>query len=425
MASLRTRPDTGELFVDFTVDGVRHRERLGLVDTPGNRVTAQRRLACLEQDLADGCFVWARHFPHRRRRRAPSAGHPPTGPIGNPPPLLAHWARQWLLEREPLWRPATRRALHLRIERHLIPTFGSTRVDQIEPQAIWEFRARLAHCRVGREVLRAPASVNRILDTLLRILSDAAARFGFALLRREFGRLKVSRPDARPFTLAEVRRLVDAAPAGFGDYLQVRFFTGLRTGEIDGLKWEHVDFKNGGIRVRETWSLRQTQVPKSDAARRSIEMSAPVREALERQKARTWERSPYVFCSRTGGPLATNNVTDRLWRPLLTRLGLAYRRMYQTRHTAASLWLDAHENPTWIARQLGHASPELLFETYARFTPNLTRRDGTGFERLIARAWADPAPGASAMPPTPPTRLPTRRSRPLAADAKSPQQALF
>lgn len=419
MASLSTRSDTGELFVDFTVEGVRHREHLGLVDTPANRVTAQRRLACLEQDLADGCFVWTRHFPHRRRRRAP------TGPVGSPPPSLATWARQWLLEREPLWRPATRRGLRLRIERHLLPTFGDARVDQIEPQAIWEFRARLAHCRVGREALRAPASVNRILDTLLRILSDAAARFGFAPLRREFGRLKVPRSDVRPFTLAEVRRLVDAAPAWFGDYLRVRFFTGLRTGEIDGLKWEHVDLQNGEIRVRETWSLRQTQAPKSDAARRSVEMSAPVREALERQKARTLEHSSYVFCSRTGGPLATNNVTDRLWRPLLKGLGLAYRRIYQTRHTAASLWLDAHENPAWIARQLGHASPELLFETYARFVPNLTRSDGAAFARLIAQAWGAPERPAEPPPPTPPTGQPTRRSRPRAANPMSPQQELF
>ena len=57
-------------------------------------------------------------------------------------------------------------------------------------------------------------------------------------------------------------------------------------------------------------------------------------------------------------------------------------RPYQTRHTAATLWLAAGENPEWIARQLGH-SAQMLFSTYARFVPNLTRRDGSAFEALL------------------------------------------
>src|SRR5438874_6504417 len=51
--------------------------------------------------------------------------------------------------------------------------------------------------------------------------------------------------------------------------------------------------------------------------------------------------------------------------------------MYQTRHTFASNALAAGESPTWVARMLGHATPEMLFKVYARFIPNLTRRDGS------------------------------------------------
>jgi integrase len=59
------------------------------------------------------------------------------------------------------------------------------------------------------------------------------------------------------------------------------------------------------------------------------------------------------------------------------------RRPYQTRHTAATLWLASGENPQWIARQLGHSSTEMLFSVYSRFVPNLTRKDGSAFERLL------------------------------------------
>ena len=53
------------------------------------------------------------------------------------------------------------------------------------------------------------------------------------------------------------------------------------------------------------------------------------------------------------------------------------------RHTAATLWLAAGENPEWVARQLGHTSTEMLFKTYSRFVPNITRRDGSAMDRLL------------------------------------------
>jgi integrase len=54
------------------------------------------------------------------------------------------------------------------------------------------------------------------------------------------------------------------------------------------------------------------------------------------------------------------------------------------RHTCATLWLAAGENPEWIARQLGHTTTEMLFRVYSRYVPNLTRRDGSAFDSLVS-----------------------------------------
>jgi integrase len=91
-----------------------------------------------------------------------------------------------------------------------------------------------------------------------------------------------------------------------------------------------------------------------------------------------------VFCNRDGAPIDLDNFTNRVWYPLLRHLGLDKRRPYQTRHTAATLWLASGENPEWVARQLGHATTEMLFKTYSRYVPNLTRSDGAAMERLLA-----------------------------------------
>ncbi|MDD2721939.1 MAG: hypothetical protein PHH47_11595 [Gallionella sp.] len=71
---------------------------------------------------------------------------------------------------------------------------------------------------------------------------------------------------------------------------------------------------------------------------------------------------------------------------LLRHLDFERRRLYQTRHAAATLWLASGESPQWIVRQLGHTATEMLFRVYSRYVPNLTRRDGSAFERLLLQS---------------------------------------
>lgn len=137
-------------------------------------------------------------------------------------------------------------------------------------------------------------------------------------------------------------------------------------------------------------------------------MNEAVYQALCRQAQATRKISLFVFCNREGKPLDHVNVTKRVWYPLLRHLGLTLRRPYQTRHTAATLWLGSGENPQWIARQMGHASTEMLFKVYARFVPNLTRQDGSAFERLLLQS------GTVAATPVPDPVVPATAPAPLA-----------
>lgn len=111
-------------------------------------------------------------------------------------------------------------------------------------------------------------------------------------------------------------------------------------------------------------------------------MSAPVMDALGRQRDVTGDRE-FVFCNQAGNPHCHRNVTKRVWYPILRHLGLRKRRPYQSRHTTATLWLASGENAEWVAKQLGHTTTEMLFRRYSRFIPNLTRSDGSAFQRLL------------------------------------------
>jgi len=221
------------------------------------------------------------------------------------------------------------------------------------------------------------------MKILRMVISEAADRFDFTSPFRGVKPLKKPKTHIEPFTMTEVNLILATVRTDFKAYYSIRFFTGMRTAEIDGLKWKYVDFDRRQILIRETIVLGRVETTKTDGSQREIDMSQPVFEALQQQWQATGNKNDYVFANKAGKPLEYNNVSRRIWHPLLRFLNMPRRKAYQTRHTAATLWLAAGENPEWIARQLGHSTTEMLFRVYSRYVPNLTRKDGSAFERLL------------------------------------------
>lgn len=220
------------------------------------------------------------------------------------------------------------------------------------------------------------------MTPLRMIMHEAANRYNFSSPYEGIKSLKVPRTHVEPFSIEEVRLILQTVRPDFKNYYTVRFFTGMRTSEIDGLQWDAVDFIRRQVIVKRGLVRGLIQDTKNDSSYRAIDMNDLTMEALKAQQKITGGQS-YVFCTRAGTPLSHNNVTKRVWYPLLRHLDITQRRPYQTRHTAATLWLAAGESPEWIARQMGHTTTEMLFRVYSRYVPNLTRQDGSAFARLI------------------------------------------
>ena len=194
--------------------------------------------------------------------------------------------------------------------------------------------------------------------------------------------MPVPRTHVEPFDLDEVQTILETVRPDFKNYYTVRFFTGLRTGEIDGLTWQNVDLTRRQLLIRQSLVNGKLGPTKTDGSTREVQLSEPVIAALRDQQCVKCKHD-LVFCNSVGEALSHNNVTKRVWYPLLNHLGLKKRRPYQTRHTAASLWLASGEQPEFVARQLGHTTTEMLFRRYSRYIPNITRKDGSAFEQLL------------------------------------------
>ena len=398
MASIQLRKETGTLIIDFYNQGVRCREQTALPDISANRKRLQKVLERIEYEIAAGTFNYRQFFPNSRQAtRFDQAAQPatvattviqPTAVVAaQTTPLFKDFAEVWYQEKEVEWRRSYKAAIRRELDSSLIPTFGEMEVGQISKADVLAFRAKLAKVTArGKKTQLTAARINKMLNPLRQILNEAADRFDFRTPFANIKQLKTKRTDVDPFSLDQVRAILDTVRADFRQYFTVRFFTGMRTGEVDGLKWKYVDFESRLILIRETVVGGEEEYTKTDSSQRDIQMSQLVYDALKTQAQATGKLSAFVFCNRDGNPLDHKNVTNRVWYPLLRHLGLKKRRPYQCRHTAATLWLASGEAPEWIARQLGHSITEMLFRVYSRFVPNLTRRDGSAFERLIAGA---------------------------------------
>ena len=382
MATIRTR--SGKLFVDFRYMGARCREKTYMADTAVNRKRLAKIVERMEAEITLGTFKYAEYFPKSRKAIEMKERESYVATVRSKSPTFREFSEIWFGEHEIEWRASYQRKLRTTLDNHILPALGSVALDQIQKGDLLAFRASLAKVNHGKGQGGLTASrINQIMTPVRMILQEAADRYGFETPYKGIKNLKEKKPEVMPFTLEEAWLIIRGVRQDFSNYYLTRFFTGMRTSEIDALRWRNVNLRRREIHITEALVDGQLGEPKTQGSNRVIQLSEVVYQALSEQHAITGKKSKFVFCNRFGEPLEYRNVNRRVWHPTLALLGLEPRRAYQTRHTAATLWLAAGENPEWIARQLGHSNTEMLFRVYSRYVPDVTRKDGSAFDNLL------------------------------------------
>ena len=368
MASVRAR--RGKLFIDFTYMNIRCRETTNFPDTPANVKKLALVAKKMEAEITLGIFDYGAYFPKSTRLKEMTALADRAEACISRNPTFRQFVDIWYEEKKIEWRPSYRQKTQIILNKYLLPEFGGKAVHAIKKPDLLTFRSSLAKVRYGKDGQSSlsVARINQIMILLRMILEEASDRHEFEMPYKNIKNLKQARPDVSPFTLDEVWLILKHVRADYKPYYTIRFFTGMRTSEIS---------------IREALVNGEMGPTKTLGSQRDIAMSQLVYDALLEQKTRTFGKSEFVFCNSQGNPMEYRNVNRRVWKPTLALLGLKHRRAYQTRHTAATLWLAAGENPEWIARQMGHSSTEMLFRVYSRYVPDITRQDGSAMDNLL------------------------------------------
>lgn len=166
----------------------------------------------------------------------------------------------------------------------------------------------------------------------------------------------------------EISRLLKAAPPRYRTLLATAIFTGLRQGELFGLRWRDIDFGNEVIHVRGALDRRQrTRHRRPKHAVRDVVLMPALAHALRehRKDSRFNDPDDYVFTTRAGTPLHWANLAPRALKPALKKANLRSLRWHDLRHTFASLLIAGGANITFVSHQLGHSSSQIILSVYA------------------------------------------------------------
>jgi integrase len=262
------------------------------------------------------------------------------------------------------------------VNNHLKPALGHRKLKDLTRVEVRRLYTEKSKALSARSVDYIHATLQMSLSQAMR--DDLIPR-NVAVGERP--RSSRNRQEAKALSPTQVKALLTAARGTRNEALYVvAVHTGLRQGELLGLKWTDVDLDAGRLYVRRSLKVTEDGLafgpPKNKASRRSIPLNKTAVAALrahrlrqneERLSAPEWHDHDLVFPNRVGKPTDHNNLYYREYKPLLERAGLAGEgfTFHTLRHTFATALFMRREHPKVVQSLLGHSSITQTMDTYS------------------------------------------------------------
>ncbi len=287
----------------------------------------------------------------------------------------------WLETVEPSLAPRTWTRYQQLIRRHTVPQLGRVRLTKLAPRHLDQLYSALVRSGLS------PTTVLQLHRVLHHALRDAVR---WSLVAKNVAELvtppRKDRHDFVTFTPEHARGFLDAVK---GDRLEALYIlgltTGMREGELFGLRWADVNLDAGALHL-----VRQL---KTRSSRRQVLLVRVAVDALSRHLANqreerrqlgpAWDEQGLVFPNTVGRPLHSSNFLQRSFYPLLERAGLPHIRFHDLRHSAATLLLGLGIHPKIVSEMLGHSQIGITLDLYSHVTATMQQEAVRAFEDLL------------------------------------------
>ena len=296
---------------------------------------------------------------------------------------LNDYLDRWLsVSAAPRLRERTLRDYRSLLARYVRPVLGHKMLPAVMPLDIQDLYTSMLESGLSPRTIRY---THAVLSSALKqavkwqLLPRNAAEYVDLPRQKRTEMYAMSKDEVASF-------LATAKEDRWGTLFLLAVTTGMRPGEYMGLQWKDVNLDEGMIHVNKSLVRNKSEwrfdEPKTAKSRRTVKLAPTVvkslrahrsKQAAERLRAGIrYQDYDLVFATDTGQPLESRNLIKRHFKPVLKQAGLRETiRLYDLRHTCATLLLAAGEHPKIVSEMLGHASIQLTLDTYSHVLPDM------------------------------------------------------
>ncbi|GEO27497.1 site-specific integrase [Alicyclobacillus hesperidum subsp. aegles] len=303
---------------------------------------------------------------------------------------VSEYEERWLKTKEPQIEEGTFRQYSWLLKNHIIPRLGHIQLSKLRADHIQAMYAELEN-----ENVISQQSIGHLHRVLSQTLKNAVQ---WGLIAKNPAELakppKVGRHEFHVWTEAELEAFLAVAKERTRYYMLFLLgaATGMRLGEILGLKWSDVDLETGVIQVRRSGSKKKSTSTKTASSRRLIVMPSYLVEELRHhyQQQQTeieiqgtrWKKNNLVVPTSVGTQVLQGNVR-RLMERLIERAGVSRCRFHDLRHLHATLLLLKGVHAKIVQERLGHSSIQVTLDRYSHVVPGLQEQAATEIDAIL------------------------------------------
>ncbi len=307
---------------------------------------------------------------------------------------VGQYLTRWLASLDGTVRPSTQERYTDVMRRHVAPIVGRVQLSKLSSLDVQNLYANRLAAGLS------PTTVNLIHNVLHRALKQAV-RWGL-LLRNPTEMVDSPREKTPEFVVWNENQVSVFLAVTISDewaaLWRLALLTGMRRGEILGLKWEDVDLARGVLAVKRTLSRGAKGAytfgtPKTAHGRRSIALPPSVVESLKSHRRKqlegrlvlgeAYQDKDLVFANTLGEPLHPNSLAHR-FHQLTKQAGLPRIRIHDLRHTSATLMLANGVHPKIAQERLGHADVSMTLNRYSHVTMDMQRDAADQLDTMIS-----------------------------------------
>lgn len=299
----------------------------------------------------------------------------------------------WLEDKQTKVKKQTLKTYRWIVEKHIVPSLGSFELNQITPRIIQKLYNRLT-----KESILSDENIQKV-HTLIKDSLNKAERWGLISKNPAslVDRPKAEKKEIKVWNLQEVQTFLRYAKVYNRYYIAflLALTTGMRQGEILGLRWKDIDFDQGCLRITQTLSSDGKELlpyTKTKAGIRSVDLPKETLEQLLNQnnmieQEKFGQGDQYmdfdlVVCTSSGTPTNKSNI-HRTFNAIIKKANLPRIRFHDMRHTHATLLLLQGVNPKIVSERLGHADVRITLDTYSHLLPSMQKETARNFGKML------------------------------------------